>query len=362
MEDRPITGLNELVKHLDVLAESDETPLDAKLFDDVELQLTEYNTPPLIPRLLPKLVGILTIYQQDPSVIVSLAIRLLKPVTFTQALSLASSDSLILALNSPAPSATILAMTVVEKAAAAPSDTAILSNMHGVIAAFIIAWLSSPSVEVGEKATKILGDLLDVDCDQISAATITTSLNDRPTPMIRQHAGQGLLWRRIFHDRDIYASLFDLCSLNTTQKPPFSLDERQKSLAQGRLLRILPRLALLDLATLTHSSFPDVEASYNLPRGSSGGSGAGLLHFAALQMVDKRDVLMHITLLDFFREFLDLMSMTDVSESTLATLIGLVGAAVQEDEALEQTLRGIAESPNTAPEMVALLQRLDAAR
>lgn len=40
MEDVPITGLAGLEKHLQQLAEEPDTPLDAKLFDEVELQLT----------------------------------------------------------------------------------------------------------------------------------------------------------------------------------------------------------------------------------------------------------------------------------------------------------------------------------
>lgn len=40
MENAPIDGLEALERHLKVLIEKPETPFDAKLFDDVELQLT----------------------------------------------------------------------------------------------------------------------------------------------------------------------------------------------------------------------------------------------------------------------------------------------------------------------------------
>ena len=40
METTPITGLDELEQHLDSLVGDPSTPLNAKLFDDVELQLT----------------------------------------------------------------------------------------------------------------------------------------------------------------------------------------------------------------------------------------------------------------------------------------------------------------------------------
>jgi hypothetical protein len=40
MDQIPITGLEDLERHLQQLVEAPDTPLDAKLFDEVELQLT----------------------------------------------------------------------------------------------------------------------------------------------------------------------------------------------------------------------------------------------------------------------------------------------------------------------------------
>jgi hypothetical protein len=39
MEEIPIHGLEELERHVQQLVEAPETPLNAKLFDEVELQL-----------------------------------------------------------------------------------------------------------------------------------------------------------------------------------------------------------------------------------------------------------------------------------------------------------------------------------
>jgi hypothetical protein len=39
MEEIPVHGLEELERHVQRLVEAPETPLDAKLFDEVELQL-----------------------------------------------------------------------------------------------------------------------------------------------------------------------------------------------------------------------------------------------------------------------------------------------------------------------------------
>ncbi|KAK8081094.1 hypothetical protein PG997_008912 [Apiospora hydei] len=204
----PVTGVDELDAHLDELIANPAMKPTVKLFDDVELQLNETNIPPLIPRLLPKITEILKQYQQDPAVLCSLAVKLLGPVSFTQVLSMASEEALIQALRSPAPSANLLAMAILEKAARSPADAAILAMMNNIISAFITTWLSAPQVGVGEKGTKVLGDLLDTDCDApplSHGVQSSTTLNGMEIAVRNKPPGQGLMWRRIFHDRDIYA-------------------------------------------------------------------------------------------------------------------------------------------------------------
>jgi hypothetical protein len=331
--------------------------LDTYLFTPTNLHnVIESNTPPIIPRLLPKITEILLRYQKDPTVIASLALKLLKPVRFTDVLALASEESLILGLQSPAPPANVLAMTVLEKASQAPSDTAILSVMKSAVAASVRTWLSSPSVEVGEKGTNALAALLEVDCDKASSARLNAHMNDLAIS-VRTAPGQGLLWRRIFHDRDIYSLLFSLCSYNTIGTGEGQLDERQNSLAQARLLRLLPRLAVLDFSTISHSSFPDVEAEYGLSNNE-----LGLLHFAALKMVNKQDMLMHITLIDFFAELLDRLSMTHISGPTMEYLKMLMKTATADDQILYKSLESLATSPNSSPELIELLITLNEAR
>lgn len=349
MEGLP-TGTEELDLHLQTLLDAPDTPLNAKLFDEVELQLTETNIPPLIPKLLPNLTRILSTFQNDPVILASLAIKLLRPIPFTQVLTLASEESLIQALLSPAPSANILGLTVIEKAARSPSDTAILSIMKSVVEAFLRIWLSTPDVEVGLKATKALGDLLDVDCDRRS---VTTRMNGLEITKQRS-AGQGLLWRRIFQDIDIYSLIFELCSFTTTGTGEGQLDERQKSLAQARLLRVLPRLAALDFHTISTSHFPSIDRKYGL------GAEQGLLWFAAAKMVNKEeDMLMHITVIDFFAEFLEVLSMTDITPATMTYLTKLLKKVTKTDQTMYKSLESIAVNPETAPELVDLLVTLN---
>lgn len=354
MDTTPITGVEELEAHFHQLLEAPDTPLNAKLFDEVELQLAESNIPPLIPRLLPPLTQILLTYPHDPSILASLAIKLLNLVPFTQALTLASEDALIQALRSPFPTTNLLSLTILEKAARSPSDTAILSIMKGVVEQFIRTWLSSPHVGVGERATQVMGDLLEVDCDRRINAGVADRMNGL---QIRSGMppGQGLLWRRIFQDHEIYELIFSLCSSKTIGKGEGQLDERQKSLAQARLLRVLPRLAVLDFHTITHTHFPDIEKQY----GSADG-GNGLLYFAAVDMVNKEeDMLMHITLIDFFAEFLEVMSTTEVTKPTMDYLAALMKKVVGTDETMYKSLEAMAINPETPPELVDLLVKLN---
>ena len=290
-------------------------------------------------------------YNEDPTILASLSIKLLRPIPFTQALTLASEDALIQALRSPAPAAAVLAITILHKACRSPGDTAILSIMKGVVEEFVRTWLSTPHVEVGEKATRSLGDLLEVDCDRRSSAGLNTKMSGLQLAS-SMPPGQGLLWRRIFHDREIYNLIFSLCSISTTGTDEGQLDARQKSIAQARLLRVLPQLAVLDFQSITRSQFPDIEARYGAPE-------KGILSFAAADMINKEDVLMHITLIDFYAEFLEMMSLTELTTPTIDYLSALTKRVTGSDTTLYKSLETMALSEETSPELVDLLVKLN---
>ncbi|WDK21087.1 hypothetical protein CGRA01v4_12376 [Colletotrichum graminicola] len=326
----PVSGLEELKKHLDELVSAPETPLNPKLLDDVELQLNETNIPPLLPVLLPNLTAILKTTPHDPSPVVSLTIKLLGPVPFTQVLQLADESSLIVALRSPSPSANLLALALLAKAAAAPSDAAILSLMPRVIEDLLRRWLSAPQVEVGERATRVLGDLLDVDCElPPPPATATPGLPGRELAR-RRAPGQGSMWRRIFHDRELFGLVLSLARGRDSDPAadPADLSAHQLSLAQGRVLRILPRLAALNIVEVATSPFPDL----------TGSADTGLLQLAALHMVDKTDTLMHLNLVDFFETLLSVMRVVDHSHRTMGILKDVVRQAVADDDTLRTAL------------------------
>jgi len=336
MDTIPITRLEELDAHLDDVATDPSLPLDAKLFDEVSLQLTEANIPPLIPRLLPKLTGILRSYTQDPAVLVDLAIRLLGPVTFVQALSLASEESLVQALQSPAPSANLLALAVLHKAAARPADAAVLALMPALLAAFLTRWLAAPQVEVGERAGRVLGDLLDTDYELAPAPALNGTSPASPDALVlrRSPPGQGKLWRRVFLDSDVYGLIVALVTAAPTggARHPAVATDHQLSLAQGRLLRLLPRLAALNFAAVAVSPEPPA-----------------LLPFAALRMVDAADPLMHLSLVDFFEALVSVLRVADRrAPPVIETLRALLRDATADDPVLRRALLTLHE--RTVPE------------
>lgn len=341
----PITGVDELDKHLDELLADPALAPTLKLFDDVELQLTPLNIPPLIPRLLPKIIDILKQYQQDPTVLCSLATKLLGPLTFTQVMSMASEEALVQALRSPAPSANILAMTVLEKASKSPAEAAILAVMKNLMTSFVIQWLSAPQVEVGEKGSKVLGDLLDADCETRPQEGV--SVNGMEIA-VRHPPGQGLMWRRIFHDRDIYSLLLSLTSPGPHQNAEDGLSSQQLTLSQGRMLRIMPRLAALNLGATARTDFPDLNRRY-----ANVETDEGLLHFVALRMVDKDDMLMHLCLIDFFEALVSIQRVTPYSSFKMDTLRGLMRDATQNDNRLKETVLHLPDRtvPEEAPEL-----------
>lgn len=112
-------------------------------------------------------------------------------------------------------------------------------------------------------------------------------------------------------------------------------------------------MAALNLPILTHSHFPDIEVQYGLEE-------SGLLYFAGIDMVNKaEDVLMHITLIDFFAEFLDIMSTTELTKYKVDTLGALVKKATATDETLYKSLESLALNPETSPELMDLLVQLN---
>ncbi|KJR88323.1 uncharacterized protein SPSK_07611 [Sporothrix schenckii 1099-18] len=376
----PISGLDDLDRHLDALlalpsnAPPTATPasvrFDPALFDTVELQLTEGNIPALIPRLLPKIVGVL----QNPvavgseanaGVLSSIAIKLLGPVSFRDALTLASEANLVAALGADAaPATNVLAMTVVHKAsggsntasqrrAGAAEDITRLSTMNALLSALVVRWLASPAVEVGECGSRVIGDLLDVDCPlppvrytatqhepgrgiNGSLSGIATTTIAPPSPL-RTRPGQGQLWNRLLHDPAFYRDV--LVALCRGTHPETSGNTHQQSIAQGRVLRLVPRLAALNLAAVAAGS-------------------ESLLQFVALQMVDTSDVLMHLSMVDFYETLVSVLRVAALARRVSSAATGSEDSGNNVDYTIEVLRTLLRTATAQDPELLQSLQSL----
>lgn len=288
--------------------------------------------------LLPPLTEILKQTTQDPTPLLSLTIKLLSPLPFTRTLTIADPPSLLTALSSPLPGANLLALAIIHKAAKAPADASILSTLPEVVEATIKCWLTSIDVGVGGKAARVLGDLLETDCEVVDndvAGTLSRSQVNGDEVVRRHVPGHGRLWRLILQSRSNLSIIYQCCSHESP-----SLEQprtpHQITISQGRLLRLLPRLCTLNIGALSCTLSPDL---FKLSGEVEHQVGQGLLQWAALGMVDKSDVLMHLSLVDFFETFVSVMRVSRRSADMNAFIGKLVTTALQGDAELETALK-----------------------
>lgn len=343
---RPATlaaELDELDTHLTKLSNADDPSqlFDSTLFDRINYQLGPVSYPDLTARFLPRLGLILKKvaasadspdWKGYPPPLLTLTIKLLRPLPFTSALELCQASYLITALQSPEEYINALALAILEKAASSPSDASILASTPDLLEAFLERWLVSPSVAVGQQGVVILGDLLDIDCP-LSQPLFTPEqkecLGIRLVPRAAQ--GHGAVWRRLFGAEGSLCWAL-LQRLDAELLPASSTDPKvaaQRSFAQDRILRLLPRLAVLDFAALTRCAAPVG------PGG--GGSPVSLLDFATLHMVDRQgDELMRLAWKDYMMVLMGAMRIADTARLSVETLRRLVREA--DDEELRQEL------------------------
>ncbi|PFH56457.1 hypothetical protein XA68_16479 [Ophiocordyceps unilateralis] len=356
-----IYGLPELQAHLDALTQDASMLPDARLLDQVGLQLTEENTPPLIPILLPPIIHLLKTTtttspspspSQDPTPLLLLAVKLMTPLSLAQALAMADDDddddddddtsSILTALRSPLPGANLIGLTVLAKASASPDDAAELADLPAVVVQFITCWLESLDVGVAELAASVLESVLQTDAQPFDAGH-DDGLNGQVESCRRRR-----LWHLIFHQPSTLHVIQRYCTVG----PIPSRSIHDVTISQGRLLRLLPRLAPIDFASLTTTAVSD------MPEAAAQPAGRGLLQWAALAMVDKSDTLMNLTLVDFFEALVQ--NMRQSPYALHPTLKNLVKAAVRHDAAVQEALRILPDSKGEEeePELTSYLDNL----
>jgi hypothetical protein len=275
--------------HLAQVQENPSVALDIPLIDKLKLQLVE-STDRVVPAtLLSQISVLLPILQEDPTPITTLGIRATAYFTFTDLQSVDPPINLVAGFKAPSPPINLLALSLLAKAGQKYSEAAIVAGDSDLVASLVELWLSTSSGEVAQAALDTLWALLEVDVANYLENGEYEHTGDE------SHAGQGLLWRRVFTDKDVYGLLFGLCSLQSDA--PGDLSKRERTLAQGRLMTLLAKAGKLRWDIISTAQVPEIEAKYQ---------SRSLLHFATCHMVQVTDVLMHMTLLNFFRELLEI--------------------------------------------------------
>lgn len=290
------TVLSRLSTHLAALQETpNTTSIDSRLFDEAELVLPDHISKEETFALVQQLSALLQNIQQNPTAAVNLLIRLLSPFAFSDVLAFDPPVNFAAGLDVgfDAPEGVMLPfnrlmLALLEKAAFTSSDAATVAAKPEVVQALVKLWLCSADTGVATTASKLLMDLLRIDREVFEHP-------DQHVP----RGGQGLMWKRIFGDRNVYGTFFDACGLKSQA---LKLSRNQRTLAQARLLEWLPAVARMDWSAVSRSHHAEVEAA------SGVASSGGLLDFASLHMVDfADDVLMYRCLIDFFADLLDVM-------------------------------------------------------
>nr|OQO21282.1 hypothetical protein B0A51_13134 [Rachicladosporium sp. CCFEE 5018] len=280
--------LTELDRHVATLvADPSTTKVDTKLFSDAELILPNHISPQQTLNLVKSLAALLQVIQVDPAPVVNLLIKLLEPFTLDDILAFEPPIDFVTGLNTAAPVCiNRLMLELLGKATSKASDAAVVAGLQGVVGAVVSCWLTTGDVGVAQKAGRLIIDLLRID-------------------VVREGGlGQGLMWKRVFGDVDVYKLLFSLCSLQDEHK----LGKARISLAQARLMDWVSEIAVMDWATVVKSHHVEVERAYGVTEGE------GLLAFTVLGMVDAaEDLLMGVSLVDFYSALLGTKSSTSTS-------------------------------------------------
>lgn len=288
--------LDELLAHLTQLQDRpNQENLNTSLVERSRLHLHQLNLQPRhVLQLAHLTFTLLRTSQDDLEPLLYLLSEAIDLVTFDDLRASIPVDVVVEGLSSHSPSVQLLGLSYLTKATESPSGAAAVANDDALVKALIKLFLTSKSADIGgTKALAVLLSLLSVD----NPEQITTIIQDGSTG---QTVGQGLLWRRIFEDEQIYSLFFQFTS---AQGSAHGLSTLEITTAQARLLDFIIRAAGIRWDILCESSgvqtSPSSQGVIDVHRKS-------LLQYGALTMVDQSDPLMTNILVDFLTKLLEL--------------------------------------------------------
>ncbi|KAF2033617.1 hypothetical protein EK21DRAFT_86105 [Setomelanomma holmii] len=350
----PAAVLTELSAHLQKIEADPTTVPNTELLEKSELftSTPEYRnetwkeTQPLflqIASLLPKL-------QQDPSPLTHFIIKLAEPYRFEDIKDVEFETGLDL----QAVPFHGLILTLLCKATANSVDAQALATRPTVMSSIVRLWLCTSDAGIATQAQDLLTSLLQVSKNEPALVSQQDAAHSH---------GTGPVWRRLFGDRDIASLYYHYTSLKQLSSPPLPLlNKRDKTIAQARLLSWIPRVGKLDWNALVSSHDIAVEREVGLQEDQ------GLLHYAALKMVDTEDdMLMHLTQINFFSVLITTVNakphLTHYDSSLSLDFVknegihkGIIDFHISESPSIEQSFLGsrlahyISEYASTYPE------------
>jgi hypothetical protein len=324
IEDQDIL-LNEVLAHMQqVEGEPGDTKLDEDLFKRLERSLDTRTPQKLLWNLLQKGEILLQTLQQDPRPLTRVLERTVLLIPFEELKSAISAKKLEEGLNSPSVSIQILCLAYLTKAADSPSGAAWVAASSSLVQVLFTVWLSVESTEVSERASECIIALLAVDSPKSSTVLVAGNT-------VGEAQGQGLMWRRVFQDPQVYSLMFFWTSFTRSKHDLSTKKGRQQvGISQGRLFGWLAQVAELSWGAITTSHLPDVERQFVRDEGTTQIYG-GLLGYAASNMVDKTDVLMEFLRQDFFMKLLKI-----AEEGSEQNVSPRLLEAIQHDAGVEQ--------------------------
>ncbi|KAK5061326.1 hypothetical protein LTR84_007868 [Exophiala bonariae] len=320
----------ELFSHLEKV-KTEGVTLDEDVLKRAERSIDTSTPRSTLWQLLSTGEALLQVLQQDPRSLTRLLQRDISLIPFDELKQSISAEKLEEGLQAPSVAVQLLCIAYLQKAADTPSGASFVAASSDLVQTLLTLWLTSENTEVAERALEAIEALLAV--DSTNSVTVL-SAGER----LGEAQGQGLLWRRIFHDAKVYAILFEWTSLSTTQR---DINTKKGlhlvTISQGRLFDFIARIASLGWATVTTSSLPDIESKYTRGQGDDQPYG-GLLRYAASYMIDSSDILMEVLRQDFFVQLLGI-----VEDNNSQGISPRLLEAIQHDAGVE-TIKGPGDS------------------
>ena len=160
----------------------------------------------------------------------------------------------------------------------------------------------------------------------------TRLAQDPNAPPQQPPPGRARIWNLITNSKSTLGAIVTAC---TASEPRSAQDA---SISQGRLLSLISRIAPLRLECVAETRFPEL---LHMDESVVSRIGHGLLQWAALEMIDVSDQLMHLTLIDFFENLLLSMSTSIRCEWDERLMKSLVKEACRDDQLLKTVLRAL---------------------